>query len=31
VADPFAIDRDRLDALLTDAARTPLTSPGVVH
>ena len=31
VAGPFHIEGDRLDALLTEAAGTPLTSPGVVH
>ncbi len=31
VAGPFAIDRDRLETLLTDAVKTPMTSTGVVH
>lgn len=31
VAGPFALDRDHLDSLLTEAVRTPLSSPGTVH
>lgn len=31
VAGPFRIDPERLDTLLTDAVKTPMTSSGVVH
>lgn len=31
VAGPFAMEQSRLDALLTEAARAPVSSTGIVH